>query len=231
MSDFEMPYFVDGGGNKGYFKDTTARNQIVDTNTQIAAINTALGNKVDKSVLGLLQYHTISNIDSPWDSGVAALTITFYRVSNVSEHSGTMPFGNSSFVICTSHSSKNYGMQIAFSDNPECFAARALSSGTWGAWKKIGDSGTTLGSSVSLNSYSSSTNKYTVPNDGYVMVYAGSGTGFSVCFDSVNSGTEVIKISSNAPYTRQSIFVKKGMKVYGYPISGSSYQFYYYPLQ
>ena len=27
MSDFEMPYFVDGG-NKGYFKDTTAREQI-----------------------------------------------------------------------------------------------------------------------------------------------------------------------------------------------------------
>ena len=30
MSDFEMPYFVDGGGNKGYFKDTTARNKIGD---------------------------------------------------------------------------------------------------------------------------------------------------------------------------------------------------------
>jgi hypothetical protein len=28
MSDFEMPYFIDGGGNKGYFKDTTARDQI-----------------------------------------------------------------------------------------------------------------------------------------------------------------------------------------------------------
>ena len=30
MSDFEMPYFVDGGGNKGYFKDSTAREQIGD---------------------------------------------------------------------------------------------------------------------------------------------------------------------------------------------------------
>ena len=30
MSDFEMPYFVDGGGNKGYFKDTTAREKIAD---------------------------------------------------------------------------------------------------------------------------------------------------------------------------------------------------------
>jgi len=30
MSDFEMPYFVDGGGNKGYFKDSTARDQITD---------------------------------------------------------------------------------------------------------------------------------------------------------------------------------------------------------
>lgn len=30
MADFEMPYFLDGGGNKGYFKDTTAREQITD---------------------------------------------------------------------------------------------------------------------------------------------------------------------------------------------------------
>ena len=28
MPDFEMPYFVDGSGNKGNFKDTTAREQI-----------------------------------------------------------------------------------------------------------------------------------------------------------------------------------------------------------
>lgn len=28
MPDFEMPYFVDGSGNKGHFKDTTAREQI-----------------------------------------------------------------------------------------------------------------------------------------------------------------------------------------------------------
>lgn len=93
------------------------------------------------------------------------------------------------------------------------------------------DGGTTLGSSVSLNSYSSSTNKYTVPNDGYVTAYAGSGTGFNVYLDSVNGGTEVIKISSADGYNRQSIFVKKSMKVYGYPTSGSSYQFNYYPLQ
>lgn len=205
-------------------RDDTARDLI-------AQINTALGNKVDKSVLGQLQYHSISNIDSPWDSGVEALTVTFYRVSTVSQHSGTMPFGNSSFVLCTSHSSKNYGMQFAFSDNSECFAARALSSGTWTAWKKIGDSGTKLGSSVSLNSYSSSSNKYTAPSDGYVMAYAGSGTGFNVYLDSVNGGTEVIKISNADGYNRQSIFVKKGMKVYGYPTVGSSYQFNYYPLQ
>ena len=30
MPDFEMPYFVDGGGNKGYFKDSTAREQILN---------------------------------------------------------------------------------------------------------------------------------------------------------------------------------------------------------
>jgi len=30
MPDFEMPYFIDGGGNKGYFKDTNLRNKIGD---------------------------------------------------------------------------------------------------------------------------------------------------------------------------------------------------------
>lgn len=30
MPDFEMPYFIDGGGNKGYFKDVTARDQLTD---------------------------------------------------------------------------------------------------------------------------------------------------------------------------------------------------------
>ena len=35
MSDFEMPYFVDGGGNKGYFKDTTAREQVSDINNDL----------------------------------------------------------------------------------------------------------------------------------------------------------------------------------------------------
>ena len=30
MPDFEMPYFIDGGGNKGYFKDSTARDGLSD---------------------------------------------------------------------------------------------------------------------------------------------------------------------------------------------------------
>lgn len=37
MSDFQMPYFVDGGGNKGYFKDVTAREQISQLNDEIGA--------------------------------------------------------------------------------------------------------------------------------------------------------------------------------------------------
>ena len=35
MPDFEMPYFIDGGGNKGYFKDSTARNQVSDINNNL----------------------------------------------------------------------------------------------------------------------------------------------------------------------------------------------------
>lgn len=30
MPDFEMPYFVDSSGNKGHFKDTTAREQVAE---------------------------------------------------------------------------------------------------------------------------------------------------------------------------------------------------------
>lgn len=33
MSDFEMPYYVDGGGNRGFFKDTVARDQITGITT------------------------------------------------------------------------------------------------------------------------------------------------------------------------------------------------------
>ena len=118
-------------------------------------VDTALSSKADKSVLGQLQYHSISNIDAPWND-VDAQTITFYRVSTVSQHSGTMPFGNSSFVLCTSHSSQNYGMQFAFSDNPECFASRSLSSGVWTAWKKMAGSATTLAGYGITNAYTKS---------------------------------------------------------------------------
>ena len=40
MSDFEMPYFIDGGGNKGYFVDPTAREQI----NNLKAVETYEGN-------------------------------------------------------------------------------------------------------------------------------------------------------------------------------------------
>ena len=38
MPDFEMPYFIDGGGNKGYFKDTTARDQVTEVSSGIENI-------------------------------------------------------------------------------------------------------------------------------------------------------------------------------------------------
>lgn len=181
--------------------------------------------------MGLLQYHTISNIDRPWDSGVTASTITFYRVSNVSEHSGTMPFGNSSFVLCTSHSSQNYGMQIAFTDNAECFAARALSIGTWTAWKKLGGvvdrvNASSSGSSVDISSYNSSGNYYTCPKDGVLSLNIGNGGKGTVYIN----GSETFGIDeATSQVFRMGMFVKQGMIVW---LNGANYKttLYFKPL-
>ena len=63
MSDFEMPYFVDGGGNKGYFKDTTAREQIVDTNNDLVIV------KVPNSFITL-------------ESGISIITNQVFKQGN-----------------------------------------------------------------------------------------------------------------------------------------------------
>ena len=47
MSDFEMPYFIDGGGNKGYFVDPTAREQI----NNLTAVETYEGNIIEADIL------------------------------------------------------------------------------------------------------------------------------------------------------------------------------------
>ena len=52
MPDFEMPYFIDGGGNKGYFKDVAARDQIA-----------ALTNIVNYTVSDITELHQSMTIN------------------------------------------------------------------------------------------------------------------------------------------------------------------------
>ena len=79
MPDFEMPYFIDGGGNKGYFKDTTAREEIGDlTETGLTGDSVAeqfgntlslLNGKVDNINLGEVAASTdIEALGAAWDT-------------------------------------------------------------------------------------------------------------------------------------------------------------------
>lgn len=212
-TDVDMEYLDDEDGNRIRFVDTTAR-ETKCAGAEPSRSGTSLALQMDAILssgkVGVFpMYCSSGNADFSTIGYCMALGIT----SKASDVSAIVAFNTQTNDIWLN-----------------CNTANTPSG--WTGWKKISrDSGTTLGSSVSLKSYSSSTNKYTVPNDGYVIVYAGSGTGFSLNADSVSLGSEIMKISSSDAYTRQAIFVKKGMKVYGSPVGGSSYDFYYQPLQ
>jgi len=66
MPDFEMPYFIDGGGNKGYFKDSTARDQIETANDQIATLTSE---KVTYIPFGTITASSVTEaLGKVWDS-------------------------------------------------------------------------------------------------------------------------------------------------------------------
>ena len=90
------------------------------------------------------------------------------------------------------------------------------------------------GASVSLVDYSSDTNPYTFPNDGYVAVYATSTGAYARLrlMDANGTKMAIVKSIYNNADARNSIFVRKGMKAYVDQAVGSSgaYAVSYFPL-
>ena len=87
-------------------------------------------------------------------------------------------------------------------------------------------------SHVSLTSTSSS-NKYTCPNDGYVNIYYGASAGQQGFIRIAGSNNDSLEIlfgtTSCRAYEHLSIFVRKGLKVWN-DGSGSNVSISYYPL-
>jgi hypothetical protein len=67
----------------------------------------------------------------------------------------------------------------------------------------------TLGSSISINSYSSASNKFTVPTDGYILAEAGSQQAYRTVIWCDTMPLIAVDTSKNA-----SVFVREGMQVY-----------------
>lgn len=90
-----------------------------------------------------------------------------------------------------------------------------------------------LSSSVDLESYTSSSNLYSFPNDGYVELTVNKGAGVSrtAYLYGNASTTNYARIRASAPNTNlggmTSLFVKKGMKTY---YTGDAGTYYFYPL-
>ena len=118
MPDFEMPYFVDGGGNKGYFKDTTAREQIDQLDDEISVISSGMAERVN---LGTIT--ASSNIDSfgkAWD----ALTIYNKPVIVHWFFSGAL------MALMFKYEGSQYGMAIAMKYNTTDVYTLSVNNGT-----------------------------------------------------------------------------------------------------
>lgn len=66
---------------------------------------------------------------------------------------------------------------------------------------------------VNLVNYSS-TNKYTAPSDGYAYVSVDGASGYGAIYVMGSNEQQIVTISERVGYARQSLFVKKGMKMY-----------------
>lgn len=75
----------------------------------------------------------------------------------------------------------------------------------------------TLGNAVDLIGYTSSSNPYTFPNDGYLYITCDSPVGTNVKAYFRQGSNDMFGLGcagDGASYGRNAIFVKKGMKVY-----------------
>lgn len=166
MSDFEMPYFVDGGGNKGYFVDSTAREQIKTANDKIAtkveglvfarSDNTSLTAKMDGIKAqnkngAYVMYCSSANPDFATIGYCTAIGLTV--------------FGAVSVIVAVNSQTGDVWTNGNTSQD----------AGAWRGWKKVSSdkrsisvSSSVIGSRVDIASYTDINNPYTTPHEGFV---------------------------------------------------------------
>ena len=116
---------------------------VVDTALSTTSANAVQNKVVTEAINGKMSEITWDgkDIDNP-ETFLQALKLYVGRVHNPEtlESVAPAPFGQSSYILFSEHSSRSYAMQFAFSDNYGLlFAARAKSSGKWYPWTYLND--------------------------------------------------------------------------------------------
>lgn len=159
-------------------------------NANLNSINTINGNKLNQTVIATRQ---------------ANLTASKAYVV------GEQFIYNNTLYVVTAAISKNAAITIG----GNCKAADNITTQISNLANRV--SANTLGSAVDLIGYTSSNNPYTFPNDGYLYISCDSPSATNVKAYIRQGNTDMIALGcagNGASYGRNSLFVKKGMKVY-----------------
>lgn len=116
---------------------------VVDTALSTTSANAVQNKVVTEAINAKMSEITWDgkDIDNP-ETFLQALKLYVGRVHNPEtlESVAPAPFGQSSYILFSEHSSRSYAMQFAFSDNYGLlFAARAKSGGKWYPWTYLND--------------------------------------------------------------------------------------------
>ena len=87
-----------------------------------------------------------------------------------------------------------------------------------------------IGTKVDLSSYTSQSNMYTCPNDGYLYLYCHTANGAVSCSVRGSNSVSIGTPSARGQYATVVLYVKKGMKLYQVSNSGSSNEISFSPL-
>ena len=138
------------------------------------------------------------------------------------------------FVYVKGHETLSTGLYVATSNISEngTLSSGNLAADTAGGLNALSDKigKNTLGSSVDLSGYTSSSNVYTFPSDGYVRIVSGDTVNDAI-LAYISSSIRIQAKTQVANYAENnSIFVRKGMNVYIGLNTGNRGTAYYWPL-
>ena len=107
MPDFEMPYFADNKGDKGYFVDPTAREQITQLTTALANLDGVkpVTTTVDCTVQNI--YNLFKGLDKN----------KIHTIRATGGQTSASIFGGSGLTMIGLFTSNNYGFVLCLSDN------------------------------------------------------------------------------------------------------------------